>query len=88
MDRGAWQATVHGAAKGWTRLSDFDHLLIFKCTTQYYQLYGIRGKESVCQCRKLAGDLGSILGSGKPPGVGNGNPLQDSCLENSTERGA
>ena len=23
MDRGAWQATVHGIAKGWTRLSDF-----------------------------------------------------------------
>ena len=23
MDRGAWQATVHGVAKNWTRLSDF-----------------------------------------------------------------
>ena len=23
MDREAWQATVHGAAKSWTRLSDF-----------------------------------------------------------------
>ena len=23
MDRGAWQATVHGAAKGWTRLSNY-----------------------------------------------------------------
>ena len=23
MDRGAWQATVHGVAKSWTRLSDF-----------------------------------------------------------------
>ena len=23
MDRGAWRATVHGVAKGWTRLSDF-----------------------------------------------------------------
>ena len=23
MDRGAWQATVHGVAKTWTRLSDF-----------------------------------------------------------------
>ena len=29
-----------------------------------------------------AGDLGSIPGSGRPPGVGNGNPLQDACLEN------
>ena len=23
MDRGAWQATVHGVTKSWTRLSDF-----------------------------------------------------------------
>ena len=23
MDRGAWQATVHGVVKSWTRLSDF-----------------------------------------------------------------
>ena len=23
MDRGAWQATVNGVAKSWTRLSDF-----------------------------------------------------------------
>ena len=27
-------------------------------------------------------DPGSILGSGRSPGEGNGNPLQDSCLEN------
>ena len=27
------------------------------------------------------GDLSSILGSGKSPGEGNGNPLQYSCLE-------
>ena len=30
----------------------------------------------------LAGDLGLILGSGRSPGEGNGNPLQYSCLEN------
>ena len=29
-----------------------------------------------------AGDLGSIPGSGRPPGKGNGNPLQYPCLEN------
>ena len=33
-------------------------------------------------------DVGSILGSGWIPGVGNGNPLQYSCLENSMDRGA
>ena len=30
-----------------------------------------------------AGDSGSIPGSGRSPGAGNGNPLQYSCLENS-----
>ena len=34
------------------------------------------------------GDAGSIPGSGKSPGEGNGNPLQYSCLENSMDRGA
>ena len=29
------------------------------------------------------GDLGSIPGSGRSPGEGNGNPLQCSCLEKS-----
>ena len=28
------------------------------------------------------GNMGSIPGSGRPPGEGNGNPLQYSCLEN------
>ena len=37
---------------------------------------------------KEAGDSGSILGSGRPPGVGNGNPFHCSCLENSMDRGA
>ena len=35
-----------------------------------------------------AGDLGSIPGSGRPPGGGHGNPLQYSCLENPMFRGA
>ena len=33
-------------------------------------------------------DVGSILGLGRVPGVGNGNPLQYSCLKNSVDRGA
>ena len=40
-----------------------------------------RGKESVYQCRR-AGDESLIPGSGRFPGVGNSNPLQDSCLGN------
>ena len=42
------------------------------------------GKESACN----AEDPSSILGSGRSPGEGNGNPLQYSCLENSMDRGA
>ena len=33
-------------------------------------------------------DSGSIPGSGRYPGVGNGNPLQYSCLEDSMDKGA
>ena len=35
-----------------------------------------------------ARDMSSILGSGRSPGGGNGNPIQGSCLENSIDRGA
>ena len=33
-------------------------------------------------------DAGSIPGSGRSPGEGNGNPLQYSCLENPMDREA
>ena len=42
---------------------------------------GLKVKASACN----EGDLGSILGSGRSPGEGNGNPLQYSCLENPTD---
>ena len=35
-----------------------------------------------------AGDSGSIPGSGRSPGEGNGNPLQYSCLGNPMNTGA
>ena len=35
-----------------------------------------------------ARDAGVILGLGRSPGEGNGNPLQYSCLENSMDREA
>ena len=43
----------------------------------------LSAEEPTCQ----AGDLGSIPGLGRSPGGGNGNPLQNSCLENSMGRG-
>ena len=45
---------------------------------------GSEVKASACN----VGDLGSIPGSGRSPGEGNGNPLQYSCLENPMEGGA
>ena len=48
---------------------------------------GASGKEFICQCRRHR-DGGFIPGSRRPPGVGNGNPLQYSCLENPMDRGA
>ena len=35
-----------------------------------------------------SGDTGSIPGSGRCPGKGNGNPVQHSCLGNLMDRGA
>ena len=44
----------------------------------------VHGKESTCN----AGDLGLIPRSGRSPAERNGYSLQDSCLENSMDRGA
>ena len=48
---------------------------------------GAVGKESICSAGDT-GDAGSIPGSGRLPGGGNGNPLQYSFLENSMHKGA
>ena len=45
---------------------------------------GSEDKASVCN----AGDPGSIPGLGRSPGGGNGNPLQNYCLENPMDREA
>ena len=45
------------------------------------------GDSVVKHAPAYAGDLGSISGSGRPPGEGNGNPLWYSCLGNPMDRG-
>ena len=47
----------------------------------------LSGKESTCNAGDL-GDVSSVYGLGRPPGGGNGNPIQCSCLENPLDRGA
>ena len=48
---------------------------------------GFSGGAVVKNAPANAGGMGLIPGSGRSPGVGNGNPLQYSCLENSMDRG-
>ena len=50
----------------------------------YFLIGDSDSKEFAC----CSGDLGSIPGSGRCPGEGNGNPLQYFCLENPKDRGA
>ena len=78
MDRGVWQATVHGVAR-------VRHDLATK--PPYIHIAfpgGSDGKESTCN----AEDPSSTPGSGRSPGEGNSKPLQYSCLENPMDRGA
>ena len=81
MDREAWRAAVHGAAKSQTWLSNWT-------TNNRVEPKGLpcssNGEESACN----TGDPGSIPGSGRSSREGNGSPLQYSCLENPMDRGA
>ena len=47
----------------------------------------LSSKESACSAGATE-DMGSVPGSGRSPGGGHGNPLQYSCLENPTDKGA
>ena len=82
MDTGAWQATVHRVTKSQTQLSDFTHPLKDKSGLPWW----LSGRESSCSAG-AAGVVGSIPGSGRSPGGGNGT-LQYSHLGNPMDRGA
>ena len=49
---------------------------------------GFPGGSVVKNTPANAGDVGSVLGSGRLPGEGNGSPLQYSCLGKPMDRGA
>ena len=51
-------------------------------------MYGLPSGTVVKNTPANAGDAGSIPGSGRSPGEGNGNLLQYPCLENPMDRGA
>ena len=48
---------------------------------KYFSSMGFPGDSVVKNPPANAGDLDSIPGLGRSPGKGNGNPLQDYCLE-------
>ena len=77
MDRGVWQATVHGVTRSGTCLSMHAQVL----------RYGFPGGSVVKNLPANAGGPGLISRSGRSPGEGNGNPLHYSCLENPMDRG-
>ena len=76
MDREAWHAVVYGLAESRTRLSYWTEL------------------NTVLVVKNLPANAGDIRDAGlipvlgRSPGVGNGHPLQYSCLENPMDRGA
>ena len=78
---------VHGV----TFTADTDTALT---NVQHYFKHTTRASQVVLVVKNLpanAGDVrhtGSIPGLGRSPGRGHGNPLQYSCLENPTDRGA
>ena len=77
MDRGSWQATVHGVTESdrieWLSTAQHIHICLPRCLSE---------KESSYQW------MGSIPGMGRSPWEGNGNPLQYSRLRNPMDGGA
>ena len=67
-----------------------DYLLLFRLHNQFLFCFfmGFPGGSVVKDMPANAGDSGSILGSERSPGEGNGNPRQYSCLENPMDRGS
>ena len=82
MDRREGRVAVHGVTKSQTWLSTKPS------TENIWQWSGFSGDSARKNLPATAGDMGSILGSGRSPGERNGNPLQYFCLENPMDRAA
>ena len=66
--------------------STYIHIVVLYIVYMYIYT-GFPGSSVLKNPPANAGDMGSIPGSGRSPGEGNGNPLQYSCLENPMDRG-
>ena len=91
----------HPSPRSWFSESPFLHIssrcqpipctepsLITASLTGTYRAGIFPGGSVVKNLPADAGNAGLIPGSGRSPGGGNGNVLQDSCLDNPMDRGA
>ena len=90
--RGARSLLIpHASAPGWGEAQRaFKHTHTHTHTQKWRHL-GCLWRQIFSEVKNLpanAGDAGSIPGSGRPPGEGNGNALQYSCLGNPMDREA
>ena len=80
--------------KIFSKFKNVDSAKAERTFSDYYSAYSfLESVEEVSQVALVvknppanAGDIGLILGSGRSPRVGNGNPLQYSCLENPMDK--
>ena len=71
------------------RFNYFICYLFIEAIGSMFDLYlGSSGSSVVKNLLANEGNVSSILGLGRSPGKGNGNPLQHFCLENFMDRGA
>ena len=66
------------------------HILKLEEQRENFEVTGAEGFPGGSDSNESAGNVGEmgwIPGSGRSPGEGNGNPLQNSCLENPINRG-
>ena len=76
--------TLHLSAKFWDGINKDSHKqsVLVGCTKWVWIFPGGSDHKASAYNAYHVGDWGSIPGSGRSPGEGNGNPLQYSCLEN------
>ena len=79
---GPWWAAVYGVAQSWTRLK---RLSSSSSSNNMWASHVVLVVKNLPANTGGAGDVGSIPGSGRSLGEGNGNPLQYSCLEDSMD---
>ena len=87
-DRGACWAAVCGEVRPCPPLPPASNTSYLPDFSVFNLHLGFPGGSMVKNPPANAVDLGSIPGSGRSPGEGNGNPLQYSCLENPMDRGS